>query len=700
MSAMNSDSECEDDEEGHSPNTNSVPSSSSLENQQQQPLRVTFRAVRPTDMEQCYALEREGYPEDEAASKTTLQFRQHHAARYFRCAVISSAADNSSNQEEMQTQPTTENDLENTVIIDNDHAEAEVNNEADATNTASNVDESSANVQDAVVFVSAPATSSNNHDHHNHDNTDDDLIVGFVCATLCREFNHESLQTHVPSGPLLAIHSVVVHPSYRRHKIATQMLQDYVRYIQETNVERFTSTTCSPIESLVLMAKKELLTFYIDCGFSVIGKSLIEHGAEQWYHLEQALPKPSVAELRRSPSGTELVPTHQQQLLLQDHPDLSCYIVNAFADAGTAGSSGNPAAVVLLPGDDVGDGVGALDWNDDRHQAWMQMVAAEFNLSETAFVCRLPRYNEKLPTSEDDGNVNDSMEDHGGASHHADDETDAHFRIRYFTPTCQIALCGHATLASAAVIYETVLNTVHIPIYFYTMEPDVVLKAEYDVALSSGLERHSNITMKFPIQKALELEDEDSKREISKMLELAFYVQDRSDQVCILFIGFTDLGDLLVELTYESFIQIDSRQDHCDGDDSASSKIDYNALRSYDGYTRGVIVCCQAPSQQEHGLMEVEGQDMASSDSAETIRTVDFYSRFFAPKAGIDEDPVTGSAHATLAPYFCSKLSKDRVRGMQMSRRGGIVDCRMLYDASVVEISGLAVTVMSGSLFL
>jgi ribosomal protein S18 acetylase RimI-like enzyme len=316
MSAMNSDSECEDDEEGHSPNTNSVPSSSSLENQQQQPLRVTFRAVRPTDMEQCYALEREGYPEDEAASKTTLQFRQHHAARYFRCAVISSAADNSSNQEEMQTQPTTENDLENTVIIDNDHAEAEANYEADATNTASNVDESSANVQDAVVFVSAPATSSNNHDHHNHDNTDDDLIVGFVCATLCREFNHESLQTHVLSGPLLAIHSVVVHPSYRRHKIATQMLQDYVCYIQETNVERFTSTTCSPIESLVLMAKKELLTFYIDCGFSVVGKSLIEHGAEQWYHLEQALPKPSVAELRRSPSGTELVPGSSRLVVL------------------------------------------------------------------------------------------------------------------------------------------------------------------------------------------------------------------------------------------------------------------------------------------------------------------------------------------------------------------------------------------------
>ena len=80
---------------------------------------------------------------------------------------------------------------------------------------------------------------------------------------------------------------------------------------------------------------------------------------------------------------------------------------------------------------------------------------------------------------------------------------------------------------------------------------------------------------------------------------------------------------------------------------------------------------------------------------------VDFLSRFFAPKAGIDEDPVTGSAHCALAPYFCAKLGRTKVVGKQMSRRGGIVECEMVEeDASCVKLTGTAVTTMSGTLWI
>ena len=525
-------------------------------------LHVTFRAVRPTDMEQCYALERESYPDDEAASKTTLQFRQHHAARYFRCAVL----------------------LPNDESNDEDQGEA-----ADS----------------LVANTSSHAAAPSN----NQAESDDDTVIGFVCSTLCREFNVESMNTHVPSGPLLAIHSVVVAPQYRRQGIATKMLLDYIQFIQDSNLERST-----PIEKFVLLAKPDMLTFYLNCGFSVLGKSVIAHGSESWYHLERALPKPP-----------------------QDK-GLACYVVNAFCESQSAGSSGNPAAVVVLP-----DGT---DLQSDEQQAWMQMVAAQFNLSETAFVLRQPR-------------------------HDLNDDESAQYWIRYFTPTTQVALCGHATLASAAVLYQTQLNTTQTPIRFSALENELV--ADY---ASPSSDRQTRIKMKFPLMPVLEIEDEDARHEIGKMLEVAL---DMVDSDCLLFIGFTDLGDILVEVTYESFIQIGSIGD-----------IDYNGFNIYDGYTRGVIVCCEAPPR----IDEEDG------DGMDAVVTVDFYSRFFAPKAGIPEDPVTGSAHATLAPYFGKKLFKTRMKGMQMSKRGGVVECQLLMDESVVELTGLAVTVLKGELFM
>jgi predicted PhzF superfamily epimerase YddE/YHI9/GNAT superfamily N-acetyltransferase len=654
--------------------------------------RVTFRTVRPTDIEQCYRIEQSSYPDDEAASKSTLQYRQHHAARYFRCAVWHDAHTSNGSSNENDTH-------------EEDEEEEEETGDATATTSISN---------------------NNNNNNTSMHVVDDDhaMIIGFVCATRCSDFTASSLQSHEPSGSLLAVHSVVVAEPFRRQGIATNMLKDYIQVVEQENLQR--ADYCM-MDKIVLLAKRERLPFYIQCGFAALRKSEIQHGKELWYHLERDFPK-------------------QEQIVLSDALlKRQAFLVDAFCDPQQAsGTNGNPAVVVLLPDD--------AELNSAQQLDWMQSVAAEFNLSETAFVTT---YTELNAVDNGDNTTVTTNETAKGR----------HYSIRFFSPICQIALCGHATLASAAVLYQQQQQQQaitrrtsnqyhhdrHVPIYFHTSE-NVIIKTEYlpsiplsppsrvtssneetanhhhrsssnsnshhvydaqqqqlqpshvAAATTALSQRHSKIKMTVPMYKPLEIEDEDSIREITKMLEMALDIRD-----CIIsFIGFSDLGDVMVEISYEAFLQI--------GYD-ADAIINETAFFLYDGYTRGVIVCCQAPEPSSSSsasflLGDDETTMMDKSNNTATSLTdanthVDFYSRFFAPKAGIREDPVTGSAHATLAPYYCDKLGKDKVTGRQMSKRGGLIECRRRRadgeDGSpmnLVELSGWAVTVLDGSLWM
>lgn len=502
---------------------------------------VQFRTVRPTDIPSCAAMEKASYPEDEAASKSTLQYRQHHAARYFRCAVLPST----DGQDELQA-----------------------------------------------------------------DKDDNDTVIGFICSTRCREFEHESMSTHVPDGRLLAIHSVVVGEEYRHKGIATAMLKDYVKEIRNMSYGKV-----APIEKIVLLAKKELLTFYIHCGFQVVRPSPIVHGRELWYELS--------ADVNR----------------LADRPGIPCFVVDAFSDPDQAGT-GNPAAVVVLK---------EADLESESLMRWMQIVAAEFNLSETAFV--VPRVG------------NEAGDDNG----ESEDENELHYSIRYFTPTVEVPLCGHATLASAAILFQTAQakNRTETTVVFHAKED--ILRAES----ASTSSRQSLITMRFPSKPPRLLESDEAADSGKKMLQSALNVEPTD----VLYVGLSEIGDLLVELTFESFAGI--------GYDG----LNYDAFLEWEGFGRGVIVCCVSPPGAPDE--EVESQDTVATD---------FLSRFFGPKAGINEDPVTGSAHCVLAPYFCEKLGKDHVTGMQMSRRGGRVECKLEKDT--VRLTGSAVTAMSGTLWL
>ena len=154
-----------------------------------------------------------------------------------------------------------------------------------------------------------------------------------------------------------------------------------------------------------------------------------------------------------------------------------------------------------------------------------------------------------------------------------------------------------------------------------------------------------------------------------------------------LFVGLSDIGDLLVELTPETFNEI--------GYDS----VNYKAFFEWDGYYRGVVICCVAPKEDVCDAAAPDTRDEVKEEEEQEEKpklAVDFLSRFFCPKAGINEDPVTGSAHCTLGPYYSTKLGKDTVVGRQMSARTGIVECHVTLDN--VTLTGTAITTMNGRL--
>ena len=242
---------------------------------------------------------------------------------------------------------------------------------------------------------------------------------------------------------------------------------------------------------------------------------------------------------------------------------------------------GNPAAVCLL--------------DRERDAQWMQNVAAEMNLSETAFL--LPR--------------------------------DGDFSLRWFTPAVEVALCGHATLASAHALWEE--KVVQGEARFHTLSG--VLKARRDGEW---------IELDFP---ATHEQSADVPRELLDALGIGKPV----------YVG-RDKFDYLVQVGSE--------------DDVKRLQPDHAALRKVN--VRGVIVTCRGSGEY------------------------DFISRYFAPGSGIDEDPVTGSAHCRLAPFWAERLGKNEFLAYQASKRGGTVRVRL--DGDRVKLLGRAVTVLRGEL--
>jgi PhzF family phenazine biosynthesis protein len=260
--------------------------------------------------------------------------------------------------------------------------------------------------------------------------------------------------------------------------------------------------------------------------------------------------------------------------------------VDAFTDRRF---SGNPAAVCVL--------------HEPRGSDWMQDVAAEMNLSETAFALRL------------DG--------------------PGRFNLRWFTPNSEVDLCGHATLATAHVLWEEG----HVP-------PDQVPQFETRSGLLTARRGPRGIELDFP-REAVDSEVT-SPSEISLLAEAI--------PAPLQFVG-RNRFDLLVEVGNEETLM--------------GLRPDIRKLETLP--YRGVIVTSRSADPE-----------------------YDFASRFFAPRVGVDEDPVCGSAHCCLGPYWGDKLGKSELTGHQRSCRGGVVGVRV--EGPRVILIGRAVTVLRGEL--
>jgi PhzF family phenazine biosynthesis protein len=256
------------------------------------------------------------------------------------------------------------------------------------------------------------------------------------------------------------------------------------------------------------------------------------------------------------------------------------YQVDAFTDQPFAG---NPAAVCILQG--------------PVEDEWMHKVAREMNLSETAFLWRL-----------EDG-----------------------FSLRWFTPAVEVELCGHATLASAHILWETRTLSRRHEARFHTLS-----------GLLTATRGGDGIEMNFPAT------PEDPAAVVPELIN-SLGVEPR-------YVG-RSIFDYLVEVASEEEVR--------------SLKPDIALLRQIP--IRGVMVTSRASSPG-----------------------FDFVSRFFAPRVGVDEDPVTGSAHCCLGPFWADKLGKDEMVAYQASARGGTLRVRV--DGDRVYIGGQAVTVLRGEL--
>lgn len=259
---------------------------------------------------------------------------------------------------------------------------------------------------------------------------------------------------------------------------------------------------------------------------------------------------------------------------------LPYFLVDAFTDRPFAG---NPAVVCLLPA-----------WRDD---AWLQNVGREMNQSETAFLVR------------------------NGSG----------FDLRWFTPKIEVDLCGHATLASAHVVWEQDLA-----------RPDEEIRFSTRSGILKASRRGNEIELDFPLK---------PEQAAEPPLGLA-----ETLGAPLLYVGRNQF-DYLVEVESEAMLR--------------ALAPDFKRLASLG--VRGTIV---------------------TSRSSEA--RFDFVSRFFAPGAGIDEDPVTGSAHCCLGDYWSKRLGKTELVGYQASARGGIVRVRVSGDRAF--LGGIAVTVAKGEL--
>ncbi|KAK7140124.1 hypothetical protein R3I94_012662 [Phoxinus phoxinus] len=283
--------------------------------------------------------------------------------------------------------------------------------------------------------------------------------------------------------------------------------------------------------------------------------------------------------------------------------EIPIFTVDAFTNVPF---KGNPAAICLM--------------DNELQDNLYQSIAAEMNLSETAFITRR---NSK------------------------DFSSGAKFGLRWFSPKTEVALCGHATLASAAVLFYIKKN-INPVVVFETMSGDLYVR-----------QHEESLIMDFPLNKP----KPQDQHEIKDLLKAA-------------------VGDLPIQdvcyspSTKKLMIRL---ADTCDRSELISLRPEAKTLLRNEttGKIKSLIVTLKGPQTTQSGY--------------------DFYSRVFAPWVGVPEDPVTGSAHTVLVGYWSEKLEKKKMMAYQCSSRGGEVKMQIREDGRL-DIIGQAQIILQGTL--
>ncbi|CAN8311094.1 unnamed protein product [Cochlearia groenlandica] len=285
------------------------------------------------------------------------------------------------------------------------------------------------------------------------------------------------------------------------------------------------------------------------------------------------------------------------------------FVVDAFTESAF---KGNPAAVCLID-----------DGDDRRDDAWLQSLAAEFNLSETCFLTPITL---------------------------SDDHRDSpRFLLRWFTPVTEVDLCGHATLASAHVLFSN-----------YLVDSDYV-----EFSTLSGILKAKRLPLTSP--------PKESESESAFLIELDFPLVPTSEiNSC------TDLSGISKALNGPDIVDV-----------KATKNDILVVLSSWEAVTK------LQPRIDEILKCSCEGL-LVTAAAAAAEYPYDFCSRYFAPKTGINEDPVTGSAHCTLAHYWNIKMNKCDFLAYQASSRGGTLKVHLDKEKQRVLLRGRAITIMEG----
>ena len=689
--------------------------------------RLKFRVVQPVDLPRCHQLGAESFTADQVSSTSELQLRQHHAAPFFRCALLRKPKEGANKEKHALS------------LLDDGNGGAKM------------------------------ANGSDEACHHSVHGTSENELIGYISGTRCHDLapnvqapqiTGDSLcpfsKKHEPHGPYLAIHTIVVQKEFRHLGVATAMIENYINAIENVNGEldeaginrrrNNLKRAKSKIQKIVLRTSSHLMDFFVSIGFR--WRSTLTLGSAPFYELELDVKQSPISSL---PQSLFKCPPSQ--------PKMECYLVDSFANLRRWGS-GNSAAIVLLQGppsqlitsnvEDSNNGMWRtmkeqfndilLNANendeqelaDARADAWMHYVAKEFNQPATAFVWKLENdrcgmirdrgLSEGADASEHSLGIDyDSITDI--QSNTSDTERGGACEIQYSTRFMsrggiEVNMCAHATLAAASVLfrkYAMLQNNVEeqeIVLQFHTRN-GVELKARHappspleDQIFGSRIVTNTmsdsiRIEMDYPWRRVHSLPQKDQSLVIS-LLRRAFFgawsvvpaEEDDSDIETdglafslkiddVLYIGCTVGGeDLLIELTAEAF------------DLLCTKSVDYSALKQTKLHTRGIIICCEIPEGEAYPRQRPEGEPSTYF----SVEGLDFRSRYFEPKVGVNEDPVSGWPHCALGPYFGGRRKKDRVFGLQESDRTGLVECVLKEDEERVCIIGNTVVTVVGRL--